>query len=161
MPIANIELVMMASAAVLVAKHFPRKVDDWEGLPTPTRTWLAWKTAFHLAHLKRQRQILASGGGGALGGAHGVLPAAALMIGRLETALDNLALAATNNTAVLQQLTSANLALTATIGTLTATNKKLVDAVASAKGTPAAGTPAVMPGGGVQSLKIPHPGNYC
>ncbi len=64
MPIADVELVMMASAAVLAAQHFPREVDDWEGLPTPNRTWLAWKTAFRLAHLKRQRQILASGGGG-------------------------------------------------------------------------------------------------
>jgi hypothetical protein len=90
-----------------------------------------------------------------------VLPAAAPAIGRLETALDNLALAATNNTAVLQQLTLANMALTATIGTLTATNKKLVDAVARAKGTPAVGTPAVAPGGGVRTPKIPHPGNYC
>jgi hypothetical protein len=35
MPIADVELVMMASAEVLVALHFPRKVDDWEGLPTP------------------------------------------------------------------------------------------------------------------------------
>ena len=67
------------------------------------------------------------GGGEPLGGAHGVLPAAAPAIGRLETALDNLALAVTNDTAVLQQLTAANLALTATIATLTATNKKLVD----------------------------------
>ena len=59
------------------------------------------------------------------GGAHGVLPVAAPAIGRLETTLDNLALAATNDTAVLQQLTLANLALTATIGTLTATNKNI------------------------------------
>jgi hypothetical protein len=28
MPIANVELVMMASAAVLTAQHFPREVDD-------------------------------------------------------------------------------------------------------------------------------------
>ena len=76
-------------------------------------------------------------------------------------ALDNLALAATNNTAILQQLTLANLALTATIRTLTATNKKLVDAVARPKGTPAAGTPAVTPGGGGLSQKTPYPGNYC
>ena len=101
------------------------------------------------------------GGGDPLGGAQGVLPAAAPAVARLETALDNLALAATNDTAVLQQLTSANLALTATIGTLTATNKKLVDAVARAKGTPAAGTPAVTPAGGGRSTKTPHPGNYC
>ena len=156
MPIADIELVMMASAAVLAAQHFPREVDNWEGLPSTARTWLAWKTAFRLAHLKRQRQLLALGGGEPLGGAHGVLPVAAPAIGRLETALDNLALAATNDTAVLQQLMSANLALTATIGTLTAANKKLADAVA--RGT---GPPAVTPGGGGRSTKTPHPGNYC
>ncbi len=54
MPIANIKLVMMASAAVLVAQHFPCKVDDWKGLPTKARTWQAWKVAFRLAHLKCQ-----------------------------------------------------------------------------------------------------------
>ncbi len=45
MPIANVELVMMALAAVLAASHFPHEVDDWEGL---------WKVAFCLAHLKHQ-----------------------------------------------------------------------------------------------------------
>jgi hypothetical protein len=34
MPIANVELMMMASAAVLAAQHFLCKVDDWEGLPS-------------------------------------------------------------------------------------------------------------------------------
>ena len=89
MPIADVELVMMASAAVLAAQHFPREVDDWEGLPSKARTWVAWKTAFRLAHLKRQRQILASGGAEPLGGAHGVLPAAAPAVGQLEMALNS------------------------------------------------------------------------
>jgi hypothetical protein len=53
-----------------------------------------------------------------------VLPEAAPTIGRLETALNNLALVATNNTAILQQLTAANLALTTTVTMLTANNKK-------------------------------------
>jgi hypothetical protein len=97
MPIAYVELVMMASAAVLAAQHFPREVDDWEGLPSPARTWLAWKTAFQLVHLKRQCQILASGGGEPLGGAHGVLPVAAPAIGRFEKALNNLALQTTRS----------------------------------------------------------------
>jgi hypothetical protein len=44
-------------------------------------------------------------------------PAAAPAIGHLKTTLNNLALAATNNTAVLQQLIAANLALTATMAT--------------------------------------------
>jgi hypothetical protein len=33
MPIADVEHVMMASAVVLPAQHFPRKVTDWDGRP--------------------------------------------------------------------------------------------------------------------------------
>jgi hypothetical protein len=62
MPIADIELDMMALAAVLLAQHFPQEVNNCEGLPSKSRMWAAWKTAFCLAHLKRQRQILALGG---------------------------------------------------------------------------------------------------
>ena len=57
MPIADVELVMMTSAAVLAAQHFPREVDDWEGLPAIDHTWRAWKVAFRLAHIERQRQL--------------------------------------------------------------------------------------------------------
>ena len=38
MPIPDVKLVMMALVAVLAAQHFPCKVDDWEGLPTKSRT---------------------------------------------------------------------------------------------------------------------------
>jgi hypothetical protein len=41
MPIADIELVMMASAAVLAAQYFPREVNNWEGLPSGACTWPA------------------------------------------------------------------------------------------------------------------------
>ena len=79
-------------------------------------------------------------------------------LNRLEIALDNLALAATNNTAVLQQLTVANLTLTNSVAELTATNKKLVDAAA----TPVSATPLGMGwllGSGVANK--PFKGNYC
>jgi hypothetical protein len=69
---------------------------------------------------------------------------------RLESALDNLALAATNDKTVLEQLTAANLALTSTVATLTATNKKLANKAKSV-------TPST-PG---KAAKHPHPGNYC
>jgi hypothetical protein len=164
MPIANIKLVMMALAAVLSVMHYPRKVDYWEGLPSLGCTWAAWKTSFCSAHLKRQRQILASGGGEPLGGAHGVLPAdPPATLDCLEIALNNLALAATNDTVVLQQLTAANLALTNSVAALTDTNTKLVEATATAAycqrvaGTPlGTGHP---PGSGAP--KKPFPGNYC
>jgi hypothetical protein len=76
-------------------------------------------------------------------------------------ALDNLALAATNDTVNLQQLIAANLALTTTVTMLTVTNKKLVDVAARAKGR---GTPAVTllnPARGVRATMTPFPGNYC
>jgi hypothetical protein len=41
MPIADIELVMMALAAVLAAQHFPCEVNNWEGLPAASRMWQA------------------------------------------------------------------------------------------------------------------------
>ncbi len=55
MPIADVELVMMALAAVLAAQHFPREVDNWEGLPSMSCTWQAWKVAFCLDHFKSQQ----------------------------------------------------------------------------------------------------------
>jgi hypothetical protein len=159
MPIADIELVMVALAVVLAAMHFPRKVDDWEGLPMLGRTWAAWKTSFCSAHLKRQHQILALGGGEPLGGAHGVLPTDPMAtFNRLEIALDNLALAVTNNTAVLQQLTAANLALTKSVAALTATNKKLVDAAATQVPATPPGT-GRLPGSGAPNRAFK--GNYC
>ncbi len=57
-------------------------------------------------------------------------PAATPTIDHIGTALKNLALAALNDTTVLQQLTVANLALTASLTLLMAANKKLADALA-------------------------------
>jgi hypothetical protein len=54
MPITDVELVMMSSAAVLAAQHFPHDVNDWEGRLSLSCTWPAWKVAFRLAYLKRQ-----------------------------------------------------------------------------------------------------------
>ncbi len=78
---------------------------------------------------------------------------------RLEVALNNLTLAATNNAAMLQQLRAANLALTNTVAALTATNKKLVDAVATwVSATPPA-TGGRRPGSTTTNKSFK--GNYC
>ena len=58
---------------------------------------------------------------------------------KMESALDNLTLAATSNKATMQQLMAANLDLTTTVSNLTATNKKLANAAAKKKGRPAPG----------------------
>jgi hypothetical protein len=62
-----------------------------------------------------------------------MIPNAALTNDRIGKALENLALAASNDTTVLQQLTAANLALTASVTLLTAANKNLVDTLARNK----------------------------
>jgi hypothetical protein len=165
MPIANVELVMMASAAVLAAQHFPCEVDNWEGLPFASCMRQAWKVAFCLAHLKRQRQLQALGCGKPLGGAHAVIPTAAPTIDFIGKALENLAPAVSNNTTILQQLTAANLVLTALVTSLTVANKKLADALACKKGGAApvmlatqAATPAPLK---ACLAARPFLGNYC
>jgi hypothetical protein len=88
-----------------------------------------------------------------------VIPTAAPIIDCIGAALKNLALAASNDTTILQQLTAANLALMASVTLLTAANKKLADVLAWNKGGVApAATPAT--GKGCLTNK-PFPGNYC
>jgi hypothetical protein len=165
MPIADVKLVMMALAAVLAAQHFPRVVNNWEGLPAASHTWQAWKVAFRLAHLKRQCQLQALGGGEPLGGAHVVIPTAVPTMDRIGKALENLALAALNDTTILQQLTAANLVLTALVTSLTVANTKLADLLAYNKGGVAPATP-VTPAAApappkARSATRAFPGNYC
>jgi hypothetical protein len=75
-------------------------------------------------------------------------------------ALKNLAFVALNDTTVLQQLTAANLALTASVTLLMAANKKLADALAQNKGgTVPAAAPSAAKRGCLTNK--PFPGNYC
>jgi hypothetical protein len=124
--------------------------------------WQAWKVAFCLAHLKRQRQLQALGDGKPLDGAHPVIPTATPTMDRIGKALEILALAASNNTTVLQQLTAANLVLTALVTSLTAANKKLADALACTKGgaTPETPAAALAPPKARMGTR-PFSGNYC
>jgi hypothetical protein len=80
-------------------------------------------------------------------------------INHIGAALENLVLAALNDTTVLQQLTAANLLLTALVTLLMAANKKLADALAWNKGgaLPAA-APTTRRG---HSMNKPFPENYC
>ncbi len=77
----------------------------------------------------------------------------------IGAALKNLALVASNDTTVLQQLIAANLLLTALVTLLKTVNKKLVDALARNKGV-ALPMGAPTTGGGRLTNK-PFPGNYC
>jgi hypothetical protein len=78
---------------------------------------------------------------------------AAPTIDCIGAALKNLALAASNDTTVLQQLTAANLLLTALVTSHMAANKKLADALAQNKGV---ALPAAAPvrGWGAQQTSL-------
>jgi hypothetical protein len=96
MPIADVQLVAIASTAVLGSQQYPRATEDLEALVTSTKTWTAWKNAYRAAHIARKCQLLASGTSKPFGGAH----AASTMppkgtFNRLDGYLDNLANAAT------------------------------------------------------------------
>ena len=137
MPITNIKLAMMVFAAVLAVMHFPRKVDDWEGLPMTGHTRLAWKKGFHSTHLKCQRQILASWEESSMGECTVCFPRIhrrRLIASRPHSTTWH------NNTAMLQQLKAANLGITNSVTVVTATNKKLVDAAATCPQGASAGT---------------------
>jgi hypothetical protein len=121
--------------------------------------WQAWKVAFLLAHLKHQCQLQALGRGKPLGSAHAVIPTSTPTIDHIGEALENLALAALNDTTVLQQLTTANLALTVSVTLLMAANKKLANTLVQNKGG-AMPVAALATGKGCSSNK-PFPGNYC
>ncbi len=97
-----------------------------------------------------------------------VISIAAPTIDRIGKALENLTLAALNDTTVLQQLMAANLTLTASVTSLTAANKKLTDVKAHNKGGAAPATPATpaTPAAAPAPLKTcsatrPFLGNYC
>jgi hypothetical protein len=76
-----------------------------------------------------------------------VIPTVAPTINHISAALKNLALAALNNTTVLQQLTAANLLLAALVTSLMAANKKLAEALARNKGVALLAVAPTMEGG--------------
>jgi hypothetical protein len=98
--------------------------------------------------------------GGLLGSAHAVILTTATTIARLGTALNNLALAAANNTTVLQKLMASNLDLSSLVTMLTVANRKLAEALAKAKLTSPLSAKPRTPRP-VRSTNMPFPNNYC
>ena len=145
MPIADVQLVAIASTAVLASQDYVRATEDWEALTNAQKTWTKWKSSFRVAHLARKRQLLASGGAGPThAGAHAASatgPSSLLSPGtidRLDGYLDNLASAATSERSTLAQLIECNASLTKSYEALavayTALAKKPAPAAAATKG---------------------------
>ena len=124
LPILDIELAMYAATSILQSGDYKKETDKWEGHDAHKKTWTKWKQAYLTAYargIKCQRS-------GATDepftrAANNIMPpATANVMDALAGLLDNLALAATSDKTAVQHLTAANLALTTSVSTLTATN---------------------------------------
>ena len=107
LPMSDKQLLTIASASVFASQDFPRASEDWERLTTANKTWTAWKTAFLRAHRERARLLQAQGGTniGGLANSAGFTQQSA---SRIDSYLDNLANAATQDTQQLALLVESN-----------------------------------------------------
>ena len=105
------QLLVIANASVYGSQDFIRASEDWERLPANNKTWTEWKTTFLRAHRERLRLIQASGGislgnANTAGGQRGILPSSTTA--RLDSYLNNIANAATQDSVQLNLLLESN-----------------------------------------------------
>jgi hypothetical protein len=106
LPVTNQNLTVLASTALLAADTSPRTTELWEELDPADKTWAAWETAYLAAHKKRANRLRATGGADYLGqdnSAHATTLNPGLL-DSINNTLDNLASAASNEKAILEQL---------------------------------------------------------
>jgi hypothetical protein len=133
LPITNRTLTVLASTALLAADTFLHTTELWEELDPASKTWAAWKTAYLAVHKKRANRLRVTGGADNLGQAN-TAHATTLNPGLLDSidnTLGNLASAATNKKAVLEQLIASNSSLATSNFTLTNQLKTLHDQLAA------------------------------
>jgi hypothetical protein len=125
LPLTNAGLAATASLSLLTAGSFPKQRTDWDSLPPTSKTWAAWKTWARTAQqtIEREQRATHARAGGLV--YHQTTPApqhfAGSVLGlsfqeQFASGMDALALAATNDKTVLDNLI--------------ATNKSLSDSVA-------------------------------
>ena len=111
LPMSDKQLLIIANASVYGSQDFIRASEDWERLPSANKTWTEWKKTFLRAHRERLRLIQAAGGttignANSAGGQRGTLPSPTTE--RLDSYLDNLANAATQDSGQLALLLESN-----------------------------------------------------
>eukprot|EP00804_Cyclotella_cryptica_P016130 CCRYP_004246-RA/>CCRYP_004246-RA protein AED:0.35 eAED:0.35 QI:0/0/0/0.75/1/1/4/0/1339 len=145
LPITNDWLAAIATMSLLAAGSFPKLRLDWDGLASADKTWPAWKTWALKAQKLLEREQRASGTrGDVFGSASSAIAAHCTSIAtfhptkdspsnnqlptlsELESHLDNMALAVTNEKAVLDSLVSSNATLTKLTADKLAKLEKLV-----------------------------------
>jgi hypothetical protein len=126
LPILDIELVMYATTSVVQSGDHKKETHKWEGRDAHKKTWTEWKQAYLATYAQGiHRQRVGATDELFTRAANNIMPpATAGKMDALVGLLDK-ALAATSDKTPVQHLTAANLALTTSVSTLTAANKKL------------------------------------
>jgi hypothetical protein len=127
------DLDILASTALLAADTFPRTTELWEDLDPANKTWAAWKTAYLAAHKKRANCLCATGGADYLGQANSAHTTTLnpSLLDSIDNTLDNLACAASNKKAILEQLIASNSSLATSNSNLTNQVKTIHDQLAA------------------------------
>ncbi len=126
-------MTILASTALLAADTFPCTTELWEELDLANKTWAAWKAAYLAAHKKRANRLRATGGADYLGQANSAHTTTLNpgILDSINNALDNLASAASNKKAILEQLIASNSSLATSNSNLTNQVKTLHDQLAA------------------------------
>jgi hypothetical protein len=160
MPVTNQTLTVLTSTALLAADTFPRTTELWEELDPADKTWAAWKTAYLAAHKKRANRLRATGGADYLGHAspsHSTTLNPGLL-DSIDNAFDNLASAASNKKAILEQLITSNSSLSTSNSNLTNQVKTLRDQHAAKSRS---GICGVAGSNDPNKRREPDPDGYC
>jgi hypothetical protein len=153
-------LTVLASTALLAANTFPRTTELWEELDPANKTRAAWKRAYLAAHKKRASRLHATGGADYLGcakSAHSTTLNPGLL-DSINNALDNLASAASNKKAILEQLIASNSSLATSNSNLTNQVKTLCDQLAAKSRS---GICRVAGSNDPNKRRGPDPDGYC
>ena len=135
-PITDDNFVLIATNAMLTTKQLPCANKQWEDLDQATKFWDKWKAIYKSADKKAKIKHEAAGGKDQFGAAYGAeqeLPdwglgkTVPIGIKELDGTFNNLAAAATNEKAMLEELVKSNAVLTKTNPELSATNKTPAD----------------------------------
>jgi hypothetical protein len=146
LPISDDVLAAIATKSLMEANTFPDETKDWGKLPLNQKSWAEWKAHYLLAHEARELHIRACGGKEPFNGANAAseipptanrpvssdrsaVPPSEAAMERLDDYLDNIANAATNEKAVLEELVATNSKQAETISTQAQNIKSLTHQV--------------------------------
>jgi hypothetical protein len=158
--ITNQTLTVLASTALQDADTFPCTTELWEKLDPANKTWAAWKTAYLAAYKKRANRLRATGGADYLGRANSTHSTTLnpCLLDSIDNALDNLASAAFNEKAILEQLIASNTSLATSNSNFTNQVKTLCDQLAAkSRGGGGRGAGSNDP----NKRRGPDPDGYC